>query len=121
MSTNILDPSALLNNLPKYIPDSSKKLASSQEAIAALVHTILSTLAFRLIAVDDASPPATYPDNVLPVEWNAHAPGLLTLRYRHDQSSLEFLIKVTKLGSRTVINAIATEASRFSLVPTSAT
>jgi hypothetical protein len=111
MSSNILDPSALLAALPRYLPVSSKSLTSSQEALAALVHTVLSTLAFRLIAVDDASSPRTFDDNVLPDEWNTFGPGSFTFRYRHEQSSLEFLVKVTKLGSRTVINAIAIEAS----------
>ena len=111
MSSNILDPSALLAALPTYLPEWSKTLSSSQEALAALVHTVLSTLAFRLIAVDDTSPPSTFAGNVLSGEWNSRGPGDFTFRYRHEQSSLEFLIKVTKLGSRTLINAIAIEAS----------
>ena len=40
--------------------------------------------------------------------------GHYTLRYKHEQSSMEFVIKVSKLGGRTVINAIAVEV-RFTL------
>lgn len=108
--TNILDPSALLSALPNYLP-LSKSLTHPQDALAALSHSILSVLAFRLVGVDDSSSRDSFTDNVLPDEWNAHGPGNYTFRYRHDQSSLEFLVKLSKLGSRTLVNAIAIEAS----------
>jgi proteasome inhibitor subunit 1 (PI31) len=50
---------------------------------------------------------------VLPVEWNKNGPAHYSFKYRHDQSSLEFLITVSKLGMRTLINAIALEVRRF--------
>lgn len=111
MPADILDPSALISKLPNVLPPSKQSLQSPAEAIAGLVHTALSVLGFRLTAVDDSSPARTFDNNVLPEEWNLHGPGNYTLRYRHEQSSLEFLVKVTKLGSRTVINAIAIEVS----------
>lgn len=93
------------------MPPSKKVLQSPVEALAALVHSAMSVLGFRLVAVDDSSPARTFENNVLPDEWNQHSPGSYTFRYRHEQSSLEFLLKVLKLGSRTVINAIAVEVS----------
>jgi len=48
-------------------------------------------------------------NNILPEDWAKHGPGSYTLRYKHDQSSLEFLLKVSKLGNRTLFNAIALE------------
>jgi proteasome inhibitor subunit 1 (PI31) len=110
MAGDILDPSAVIDRLPSLLPPSSKILATTSDAIAALVHTAMSTVDFRLIAVDDASPAQSTDKNVLFDEWNAHGPGGYTLRYRHDQSSLEFVLKLTKLGGRTLINAIAVEA-----------
>jgi proteasome inhibitor subunit 1 (PI31) len=110
MAGDILDPSAVIDRLPSLLPPSSKMLATTTDAIAALVHTAMSTVDFRLIAVDDASPAQSTHKNVLFDEWNAHGPGSYTFRYRHDQSSLEFVLKLTKLGGRTLINAIAVEA-----------
>ena len=109
MPANILDPSALISKLPNVLPESKQSLQSPAEALAGLVHTAMTLLGFRLTAVDDSSQARTFDNNVLPEEWNAHGPGSYILRYRHEQSSLEFLVKVTKLGSRTVINAIAIE------------
>ena len=109
MTSNILDPSVLIATLPKLLPISKKQLESPQDALAALVHTILSVLAFRLVAVDDNAPAHDVPDGVLLEEWTSHAPSHYTLRYKHEQSSLQFIVKVSKLGSRTLVNAIAAE------------
>ena len=111
MTFSILDPAALCASLPTLLPPDSKNLNSPQDGIAALVHTALSALTFRLIGVDDSSTSVSSSDNALPISWNQHGPGNYTFKYKHDQSSLEFVVKVTKLGSRTLINAIAIEVS----------
>lgn len=106
---NILDSSSLLTSLPKLLPG-PKTLNHPQDALTALTHAVFSVLGFRLVGVDESSS-GTFPDNILPDIWNSQGPGSYTLRYRHEQSSLEFTIKVTKLGSRTLVNGIASEAS----------
>ncbi|KAJ7591173.1 PI31 proteasome regulator N-terminal-domain-containing protein [Mycena floridula] len=108
---NILDPAALIAALPDLLP-ASKKLASPQDGLSALFHTIMVAVGFRLIAVDDASPAQSDLANVLPLDWNKAGPSNYTLRYRHDQSSLEFVLKIAKLGPRTVLNAIALESDK---------
>ena len=108
-NSDILDPAALLSLLPTLLPPSRKHLTSPQDAVATILHTIFSSLAFRLIGVNDISVATTTSTNILPEEWNKDGPGHYTFRYRHDQSSLEFVLKVSKLGRRTLINAIADE------------
>ena len=108
MTTDILDPSALLSLLPTLLP-SSKALESSQDAIAALIHSILTALAFRLVAIDETSSITLTSTNILPDGWNRDGPGHYTFKYKHDQSSLDFLVKITKLGGRTLVNAIAVQ------------
>ncbi|KAH9899744.1 PI31 proteasome regulator N-terminal-domain-containing protein [Cubamyces lactineus] len=112
MTANILDASALIHALPNVLPADKKKLESPQDAIAALVHTAFTVLGFRLIGIDESGPTRTFEDNVLPEEWNQHGPGNYAFRYRHEQSSLEFLVKVIKLGNRTLINSIAVETDK---------
>ena len=111
MAPNTLDASALLHSVPNLLSPTKKKLESQQDALAVLVHTALTTLAFRLTSVDESGPSRTFENNVLPEEWNQHGPGNYTFKYRHEQSSLEFLVKVVKLGSRTLINSIAIEVT----------
>ena len=91
------------------LPTSDKTLQSPQDALATLVHTALTVLGFRLIGVDDSSSTSTFEGNVLPESWNSHGPGHYTFRYKHEQSSLEFVLKMAKLGNRFTINAIAVE------------
>lgn len=109
MSHNVLDSSALISALPQYLPQSKKTLQTPQDGLASLFHTIMGVLGFRLVAINDTSPPQSFQDNVLPDDWNANGPGNFTFRYRHDQSSLEFVLKVSKLGTRTMVHAIAVE------------
>ncbi|TFK29359.1 hypothetical protein FA15DRAFT_632367 [Coprinopsis marcescibilis] len=109
--SDILDPSVLISSLPTYLPVDGKHLGSPQDGLAALTHTAFSVLAFRLTAVNDVAVPSS--DNVLPSEWNKNGPGHYSFKYRHDQSSLEFAITVSKLGNRTVINAIALESDKI--------
>jgi hypothetical protein len=110
MAPDLLDPSALIATLPNLLPGEQKILNSPQDAIAALFHTALTALSFRLIGVDESTRSSvSVSNNILPAEWNKHGPGYYTLAYKHDQSSLDFLIKLTKLGKRTVINAIAVQ------------
>ncbi len=114
MAPDLLDPAALTASLPNLLPHNRKKLESQQDAVTALVHTAFNVLSFRLVAVEDSTPASNNLDGVLPDTWNSHGPGSYTLRYRHEQSSLEFVVKVVKLGSRTLINGIAVEVrSRF--------
>lgn len=108
MSSDVLDPSALLSKIPTLLPPSFKSLSSPQDAIAAFVHSIMSTLAFRLIAINESSVQSA---TVLPAEWNKNSPGHYSFKYKHDQSSLEFVLNIAKLGRRTLINAIAVEVS----------
>ena len=107
MAPDLLDPSALITPLLGLLPSNKKRLESQQDAIVALIHSAFKTLSFRLIAVDDSTPGSTPLNGILPEAWNRYGPGNYTLRYRHEQSSLEFIVKVIELGSRTLINAIA--------------
>lgn len=109
MSNNVLDPAALLSKLPRILPAEKKELLSAQDGLAALIHTTLTVLGFRLVGLDDSATIGTFENNVLPVVWNSHGPGAYTFRYKHEQSSFEFVLKISKLGSRTMINAIAIE------------
>ena len=105
---DILDPSALLSALPSLLPTSCT-LNSPQDAIVSLIHSTMNALSFRLVGVDDSESITSYTDNVLPETWISHGPGHYTLRYKHEQSSLMFVVKVSKLAARTMVNAIAVE------------
>lgn len=112
MTSDILDPAALVDQIQNLLPSSSKKLSSPHDGIAVLVHAAFAALGFRLVATDDVSPARPHPGNVLPDDWNTVMPVDRTFRYSHEQSSLEFVVKTMKLGQRTLINAIAVQVRR---------
>ncbi|KAF9263530.1 hypothetical protein L218DRAFT_959072 [Marasmius fiardii PR-910] len=109
---NILDASALLFLISSLLPESDKKLKTPQDGLAVLSHSILSALAFRLTSVDNLSQTPHNSNNTLPIGWNKDGPGNYTFRYKHDQSSLEFLVKISNMGSRLLFNTIATGSDK---------
>ena len=113
MVNDVLDPSALVSALPTLLAINNARLKSPHDAIAALLHSALIALNFRLVAVDDSTPAIANLNGVFPEGWNQHGPGNYTFRYRHEQSSLEFIVKIAKLGSRTLVNAIAVEVRQL--------
>ncbi|KAG8928145.1 hypothetical protein FRC02_007294 [Tulasnella sp. 418] len=111
-----LNPSALLETLPTLLPSDDGVIASPMDALAALLHTAMIALGFRLVAIDESSPTQEYPDGVLPSGWKRSSPDSYSLRYRHEQSSLVFLLKIVKLGNRALVHGIALESDKTTTV-----
>jgi proteasome inhibitor subunit 1 (PI31) len=107
---NHLDPSALLSSLPALLPKESS-LKSPHDALASLLHSIFIAHSFTLIGIDDSAAVSSFDRNTLPGEWNARGPNHYSLRYSHSQSSLQYLVTVTKISDRTLFNAMAVGAS----------
>ena len=105
--SSALDPAAILAVIPTLLPDGDRKIGNQQDAIAVLLHAVMSILGFRLVGLDDSSSDVQCEKNVLPAEWKKTSPDLHALRYKHDQSSLVFLLKIIKLSKRLVIHGIA--------------
>ena len=61
------------------------------------------------VGLDDSSADTQHEKNLLPESWNEHSPNSFAFRYRHDQSSLVYLLKAVKLSKRLVIHGIALE------------
>ena len=86
---------------------------TQQEALAVLVHAMMLSTGFRLIGLDDQKKldmaldaESEDGDLTLSPEWKA-SPSYFTFRYAHTQSSLTFVIKVSRLGSKTVVLGLA--------------
>ncbi|GAA5863659.1 hypothetical protein JCM8547_003684 [Rhodosporidiobolus lusitaniae] len=116
-----LSPSALTALLPRLVSPSTS-LSSPPQALALVVHAIHSALSFRLISPSPSSTPApTSTDggqaeaphpNKLPDGWPVAQGGELKLKYRHEQSSLEFVVSVVELGGRALIAGVAVDNPR---------
>ncbi|BGP43576.1 hypothetical protein JCM10449v2_007617 [Rhodotorula kratochvilovae] len=105
MAPDPLAPDALLALARRLVaPDAS--LSTPAQALALVVHALHSALGFRL--VQPAPTEGADPPNRLPDDW-PHPQGELKFRYKHDQSSLEFVISVVNLGDRLLVAGAAVD------------
>ncbi|KAF2816248.1 uncharacterized protein BDZ99DRAFT_406859 [Mytilinidion resinicola] len=98
-------------SLPK---GASPPLKNPWDAIALAVHAGMIAVGFRLIGLGedhriDTASDAQDPEP-LPSEWNATSS--YAFRYKHAQSSMEYLVKVSRLGSKAVVLAMAIGADK---------
>jgi hypothetical protein len=98
-------------NISNYMVASFPKATSPQlknayDAIALAAHSSMLAVGFRLVGLGedhriDAESEPEQP-KALPVEWNAQS-GSYAFRYKHSQSSMEFLVKVNRMGNKAVL------------------
>ncbi|CAG8613372.1 10592_t:CDS:2 [Diversispora eburnea] len=127
---NPLDPETVLSTLENILQTNVKNidlessadtvlLRSGQDALAALFHSIMLNLGFRLIGLDEDD---TFGDNInrdsegnilgLPENWNLHEPNSYSFRYKHPQSSFTFLVKCIRLANKFLIHGMGIEDNK---------
>ncbi|GAA5972883.1 hypothetical protein JCM11641_003987 [Rhodosporidiobolus odoratus] len=120
--SNALSPDSLLQ-LAQQLVSSSTSLSTPTQVLALLIHAIHSALSFRLITPEPASSTPTelsqasgetapHP-NTLPQGWPTKD-GELKFKYKHDQSSLEYVVSVVQLGDRALVAGVAVQNPRTS-------
>ncbi|KAI5842946.1 PI31 proteasome regulator N-terminal-domain-containing protein [Morchella snyderi] len=106
MAARPFSPPVVLRNIDASLPPNTPQLRTPHDAIAVFVHACLLSVGFRLVGLseDDQLEPAIEGSNPqpLPETWNA-SPGNYGFRYAHAQSPLNYLIKVNRLGTKTII------------------
>lgn len=123
LSSGTLVP-IVLSSIP---PSPEPALKSAWDALALLCHACLLSVDFRLIGLGeehrisrrhsyvlsteplttkaDASSDANEPQP-LPAEWNESRSSDYAFRYKHPQSSMEYLLKISKLGGKVIISGL---------------
>jgi len=84
----------------------SPQLKNAFDAIALAAHASLLSVGFRLVGLGEdhkieASSESTQP-TPLPAAWNANS-GSYSFRYAHNQSSMEYLLKVNRMANKAVV------------------
>ncbi|KAH7394981.1 PI31 proteasome regulator N-terminal-domain-containing protein [Phaeosphaeria sp. MPI-PUGE-AT-0046c] len=96
----------MATSLPK---SDSPQLKNTTEAIALAIHAGMLAVGFRLIGLGEDERIEAYSDaedpRPLPSQWNASSS--YAFRYAHAQSAMEYLIKVNRLGSKSVVYGLA--------------
>ncbi|KAJ5239069.1 hypothetical protein N7468_003688 [Penicillium chermesinum] len=128
-SQNPLTPDRILGLAADSLNE-QQSLKTPHEAVALIGHACMAAVGFRLVGLGEdhnigIKPPRAYDDlgpltssdsspdvRKLPAEWNANS--TFDFRYAHEQSSMQYLLKVSRLGNNTVINALALGDDRTS-------
>lgn len=96
----------MASSLPK---DVTPQLRNPFDAIALAVHAGMLAVGFRLVGLGEDHRVETQSEandpQPLPSEWNSASS--YAFRYAHSQSSMEYLVKVNRLGGKAVVFGIA--------------
>ncbi|KAI9724032.1 MAG: hypothetical protein M1812_000750 [Candelaria pacifica] len=95
-------------------PDADPQLKNPYDTIALFSHGCMTAIGFRLLGLGEDHKieprPTERNDHLLPPEWNASTS--YAFRYAHSQSSMEYLLKVNRLGNKAVIFGMAIGADK---------
>ncbi|KAK2782712.1 hypothetical protein FQN53_009636 [Emmonsiellopsis sp. PD_33] len=101
-----LSPSNILDRAAASLGDADEPLKNQWEAVALISHACMIAVDFRLIGLEeDHSIESQEPSSPLPKEWNASS--TYAFKYAHPQSSMQYLVKISRLGGNAVIFALA--------------
>jgi PI31 proteasome regulator N-terminal/PI31 proteasome regulator len=108
-ATNPLDAASLLDYMVKSLPQGgegdSQLLKDPYSSIALLCHACMLAVGFRLKGLGEDHRIEAHSDTndaqPLPQEWNESS--TYAFRYAHGQSSMEYLLKINRLGSKALV------------------
>ena len=104
---NVLSSASLSHYMVNSLPKSaSPQLNNAFDAVALAGHACMLAVGFRLVGLGEdhrieASSDASQPQP-LPSEWNASS-GSYSFRYAHGQSSMQYLLKISRMANKAVI------------------
>ncbi|KAJ5453558.1 uncharacterized protein N7458_004514 [Penicillium daleae] len=132
--TNPLSPDNVLELAAKALSSGQPSLQTPYEAVALIGHACMVAVDFRLVGlgedhtlgwythrysiskpchfIADISTDSSTESPALPAEWNANS--TFAFRYAHAQSSMQYLLKVSRLGNNAVVFALALGDDRTS-------
>lgn len=108
-SNNVFSALSLSEIMTTSLPPTSEPhLRDSYDAVALLSNACMLAVGFRLTGLgEDHTIPVSQSDDdslpSLPPEWNKTENSSYAFRYSHNQSSLNYLLKVSRLGSKALI------------------
>jgi proteasome inhibitor subunit 1 (PI31) len=108
----------------KLLPSSETILKSPIEALGLLIHAIQTSTGFKLVGGPSSSSSISSENvegegseavvNKLDANWNLSGGGSISFCYRHEQSSLQFEVKVVEIGGRAMVIGLAVQVSSTS-------
>ncbi|KAK2735928.1 hypothetical protein FQN57_001068 [Myotisia sp. PD_48] len=99
----VLAPDNILSLITKCLGEDGE-IKNAWEAVALLGHACMLAVGFRLIGLGEGN--RMNPEGVLlPKTWNATT--TYSFMYSHSQSSMEYILKISRLGNNAIVFALA--------------
>ncbi|KAF3766826.1 hypothetical protein M406DRAFT_350278 [Cryphonectria parasitica EP155] len=127
MAGTPLSPQNILQGMADALPnhetgDTTSDMSSSAEALALFTHACMVNLGFRLLGFHEDHKIEQECASLaprLPSRWNASVSSYSFL-YAHTQSSMQFVLKIDRMGSKTEIRGLAVGADKITRLEISA-
>jgi hypothetical protein len=121
MAADPLSSESILKHMAEALPthdkdDTTSDISSSYEAIALFAHACMITVGFRLLGLREDQRTEEECQRLvprLPSKWNSSF-GSHSFLYAHSQSSMQYVIKVDRLGGKAEIRGIGLGDERIS-------
>lgn len=121
MANNPLSTESILKHMADALPthpkdDTSSDFSSSYEAIALFSHACMAAVGFRLLGFGEGQKIEAELNKTSPrlsSKWNSSF-GSHSFLYAHSQSSMEYVVKVDRLGGKAEIRGIGLGDERIS-------
>lgn len=105
VASNVLAADSLSRFMANSISEGTS-IKSPYDVVALAAHASMLAVGFRLIGLGEDHKIEAHADitnpQPLPTEWNASSPNY-AFRYAHSQSSMEYLLKVNRMGNKAVL------------------
>jgi PI31 proteasome regulator N-terminal len=113
MANNPLSMESIVKHMAEALPthamdDTNSDLSSSYEAIALFAHACMTAVGFRLLGFGEGQKAEEECQSLAPrlsTKWNTHY-GSHAFLYAHSQSSMQYVVKVDRLGGKAEIRGI---------------
>lgn len=113
MANNPLGVESILKYMADALPahakgDTNSDISSSYEAIALFAHACMTAVGYRLLGFGEGQKMESECQRLAPrlsMKWNS-AFGSHAFLYAHSQSSMEYVVKVDRLGGKAEIRGI---------------
>lgn len=121
MANNILSTENVLKHMADALPthekdDTNSDISSSYEAIALFAHACMVAVGFRLVGFGEEQKMEEECQRLAPrisAKWNSSF-GSHSFLYAHSQSSMQYVVKVDRLGGKAEIRGIGLGDERIS-------
>lgn len=107
-ATSALSSESIVSYISQSISSEQSDKPAVKDAYAAIAvfcHACMLAVGFRLVGLGEDDRIEAHSESTdtqpLPAEWDKHSS--YAFRYKHQQSSMEFLLKVTRLGGKAII------------------